>query len=139
MSTQRREDLWQRRSCTERGGGTSQFWFALLAWFVRAIARVGTAPPQAVFKLPAARLATNSLQSGHRNTQLDRQEICLTSPSSPPLRAGRSATTGTPATRRSSLPLIPPPSVLERLHLSLPHRGSPISLTGNHLVAVSFS
>jgi len=150
MSTQRRENhstpatkthrwgprnRWQRRSCMERRRGPGQIWLAFLAWFVRAIARVGTAPPQAIFRMPATWLhpsdgdlspgapewlATNSLQLGHRTTQLVRQEICRPSHSSPPIRAGRHATNGTPATRRSSRPLTPSPSVLERLHSTLP-------------------
>jgi hypothetical protein len=120
MSTQRRENLWQNESCAERGIGLGQIWFAFLAWFVRAIARVGTAPQKAIISLPSEWLATNSLPLGHCTTQPVRQEICRTSHSSPPIRAARCGSDGTPATRRSSLPLTPAPSVLERLHPSLP-------------------
>ena len=136
MSTQRRENRGRRTSCTDGAIGLSQIWFVFFAWFVRAIASVGTAPPNAAIGLPSAsfhpsdrdlspgapkRLATNSLQLGHRITKPVRQEICRTSHSSPPIRAGRWVSAGTPATRRSSLPLTPAPSGLECIHLSLPH------------------
>jgi hypothetical protein len=115
MSTQRRENPRQHRNCTDVAKGMSQIWFVFIAWFARAIARVGTAPLDS-----SARLATNSLQLGHRTTQLVRQDFRRTPHSSPPTWAARSATTGTPATRRSSLPLTPAPSVLDCLHPSLP-------------------
>jgi hypothetical protein len=133
MSTQRRENRWQRY-CTECRREAGRIWFILLGWFVRAVATVGTALPQTITRLSAAcfhpsdkdpspgtpeRLATNSLQSGHRFTQPVRQEISRPSPSSPPTRAARSAIAGTPATCRSSLRLNPAPSVLVRLHPSL--------------------
>jgi hypothetical protein len=134
MSTQRREngstpatktcrrglrDRWQHSSCTEHAKGSSQIWLLFLAWFARAFATVGTAPPHATNSLRATWLATNSLQMGHRTTQPVRQEICRTSHSAPPLRAARRAIPGTPATRRSSLPLTPAPSGLVSV-LSLP-------------------
>ena len=115
MSTQRREDRWQRKNCAEIANGLGRIWLDLIAWFARAIARVGTAPPDL-----SVRLATNSLQLGHRTTQLVRQDSRRTPQSPPPTWAARNATIGTPATRRSSLPLTPSPSVLERLHPSLP-------------------
>jgi len=129
MSTQRRENHstpstkiyrrgprnWQRKNCTDVVKGADQIWLALIAWFARAMARVGTAPPD-----KSARLATNSLQMGHRNTQLVRLHHRRAPHNPPPNWAARHATTGTPATRRSSLPLTPTPSVLERLHPSLP-------------------
>ena len=116
MSTQRREYPWQHRNCTDHATQTSQFWLVCVAWFARAIARVGTAPPSV-----PVRLATKSLPSGHRTTQLAVQAFCRTAPSSPPSGAAGRATLGRTATRRSSLPLTPTPSVLEPLHLSLPH------------------
>jgi hypothetical protein len=130
MSTQRRENgstpatktcrrgprnRWQRY-CTECTRETGRIWLILLGWFVRAVATVGTAPTPSSEGLRASRSATNSLQSGHRFTQPVRQEICRPSPSSPPTRAARSAIAGAPATRRSSLPLNPAPSVLVCLH-----------------------
>jgi hypothetical protein len=153
MSTQRRENgstpatktyrrgprnRWQRSSCTEFANGLGQIWVLLLAWFSRALARVGTAPPQEAAWLPLAWTATNSLQSDH-TIKLVRQDFRRTSRSSPPLRAARSATTGTPATRRSSLPLIPLPSVFEHLHPFRPHSGSPIDVTRNHVCRAAFS
>ncbi|MGA9669491.1 MAG: hypothetical protein WBQ94_09800, partial [Terracidiphilus sp.] len=72
MSTQRRESLWQRRSCTERRGGSEQIWLIFLAWIVRAIATVGTAPPQTAKSLWTVRVATNSLQTDYRTTQFVR-------------------------------------------------------------------
>jgi hypothetical protein len=121
MSTQRRENRWQRKSCTENARGSGQIWLAFfIAMFVRVIAKVGTAPRQTIVRLSAAWLATNSLQSGHRFTQPVRQEICRPSHSSPPIWAARRAIAGAPATRRSSLPLTTPaPSVLVHLRPSL--------------------
>jgi hypothetical protein len=134
MSTQRRENRRQRSSCTEHAEGSRHIWLLFLAWFARAFAAVGTAPLPAILRLPEASfhpsdkiqspgtpgwLATNSLQLGHRTTQPVRQEICRTSHSAPPLRAARRAIPGTPATRRSSLPLTPAPSGLVSV-LSLP-------------------
>src|ERR1700691_1056902 len=135
MSTQRRENRWQRY-CTESRREASRIWLILLGWFVRAGATVGTAPTHASLSLRASFFrpsdkdpspgtpgisATNSLQSGHRFTQPVRQEICRPSPSSPPTRAARSAIAGAPATCRSSLPLTPAPSVLVHVHPSLVH------------------
>ena len=153
MSTQRRQDLCTPatktrrrgprgkhiRGCTERVEGLGQIWLAFLAWIARAIARVGTAPLEKVNLIFPTRLATNSLQLGHRTSKLVRQDFRRTPPSPPPTRGARNATTGTPATRRSSLPLTPAPSVLECLHPPSPHGGSPIGLTRKHLGSVAFS
>jgi hypothetical protein len=80
MSTQRRENRWQRTSCTHGAGvsrvpgdrSSSWGWRvpghanpAPTAQHGRAQAKVGTAPPAA-----AAWLATNSLQSDYRTMQL---------------------------------------------------------------------
>ncbi len=80
MSTQRRENRWQRISCTHGAGvsrvpgdrSSSRGWrvsghadTAPVAQHGGAQARVGTAPPAAT-----AWLATNSLQSGYRTIQL---------------------------------------------------------------------
>ena len=115
MSSQRRENRWQRTSCTERAGAAGLACPAPFARHGRAHARVGTAPPQAIIWLQAAWLATNSLQLDHLFAQLVRlveQDIRRGSP--PPGEAGR------PAGPRSSLPLTPSPSVLVRLHPTLP-------------------
>jgi hypothetical protein len=129
MSTQRREngstpaakarrrgprDRWQYRSCTEDAKRSSQIRLAFIAWFARVIATVGTAPLKAIFKMPQARLATNSLQSDHLFAQLApfvEQGIRRGSP--PTGTATRSAGS------RSSLPLTPIPSVLASVHPSL--------------------
>ena len=128
MSTQRRQDLWQHTSCMEHPQGLGQFWLALLVRFVRAIARVQTAPQQASVSLPVARLATNSLHPDRLFAQLvrfDGQDIRRGSP--PSGMAGRAAGF------RSSLPLTPTPSVLDCLHSTLPLNGSPIAFTRNRL------
>jgi hypothetical protein len=155
MSTQRREDgsipatetcrpgrrdRWQRTGCTERGMKWGQLWLVFVAWLGRAIATVGRAPASATSKrLRIARLATDALQLDYHTTQLVRQDLRRTSRSSPPSRAGRHATPGTPATRRSSLPLIPSPSVLASLRSSWPHRGSSFHRAPNHGCSVAFS
>jgi len=138
MSTQRRENRWQR-ICAEYAGRFGHSWLIFLAWLVRDAASVGTAPPSAIFKLRKAGLATNSLQSGHLTKQLVRQASSRSVYSASPIWVVRRPLRGAPATRRSSLPLTPAPSVLECLHLSLPHRGSPLNLAPNQLELVAFS
>ncbi len=156
MSTQRRENhstpatktnrpgprkLWQRRSCTERRGGSEQIWLIFLAWFARAIAMVGTAPRRSINLLTAAcfhpidedlslgapeALATNSLQTDYRSTQfvrfvrLAREGIRLGSHSSPSPITGERTDKGIPATLRSSLLEVPSPSGFARLSPALP-------------------
>jgi hypothetical protein len=109
MSTQRRENRWQRRSCTERVGKV----------FPGSIARRsctdvngGTAPPGF-----SEWLATNSLQSGYRIVQLVLQDLRH---GSPPFGAVPGAATGTPATHGVPPPHIPSPSGLAPLHPTLP-------------------
>jgi len=136
MSTQRREDgstpatkshrgvprnRWQRRSCTDRADGLSRIWLGFVAWFARAIATVGTAPPEETAGFLQDWAATNSLQSDHSTTQLVRQDFRRISRSAPPHRAGLSALTGTPATRRSSVPLTPSTAVLVSVRPSWPN------------------
>jgi hypothetical protein len=116
MSTQRREDRWQHRSYTEHVNRSSRIWLAFIAWFVRVIAAVGTAPPKAVVRLSQARLATNSLQSDRLFAQLApfvEQDIRRGSP--PFGMANRQAGS------RSSLPLPLFPPVLASVHPSLPN------------------
>jgi len=128
MSTQRRENHRQRRSCTERRGGSGQIWLIFLAWFARAIAKVGTAPQSATdsFSLSTAWLATNSLQLDYRTTQfvrfvrLAREGIRLGSHSSPSPITGERTDKGIPATLRSSLLHIPSPSGFAHLSPALP-------------------
>ena len=119
MSTQRRED---RRRYTEFARELGHFWLVFIAQFLRVMAAVGTAPLQAVTPLREARLATNSLQSGHLTPKLVRQEV-LRTPA--PIRAVqwvcRTLSTRRYWTDRFSLRLTLAPSVLERLHPCLPH------------------
>jgi hypothetical protein len=130
MSTQRRENgttpaatIYRRgardrrqRDSTDIVTNMGCIWPVLLAWLARAIATVGTAPPQAANRLHTSWLATKSLQSDHRTIQLVRQDFRRHSRSSPPFPAGLSATIGIPATRRSSPRFTPIPSVFECLH-----------------------
>jgi hypothetical protein len=131
MSTQRRENRWQRTSCMERAKASgvpgdrfcSQGWGIIglqspvpIARQGHAHATVGTAPPHAMGSLLTAWLATNSLQSDHRTIQFVRlvpRNICPNSRSAPPSERGNRATPGAPATQRSSLPFIPFPSGFE--------------------------
>ena len=117
MSTQRRGNRWQRISCRVCHGVTKQACFTPAKGYALQTAKVKTAPPL------TAGLATNSLQSDYRTTQLVqpvRLVLQATRLSSPPSMAGRCAVAGSPSVRRSSLPPIPSPSVLVRLHPALP-------------------
>jgi hypothetical protein len=136
MSTQRRENRWQRRSCTEcgvpgrrylpdgvqRAGPQGESFPGLFARQDRADANGGTAPPshpsdEDLSPGAPAWLATNSLQMDYRIVQLVRQDLRL---GSPPFGAGRGAETGTSATHGLSLPHIPSPSGFEQFHPTLP-------------------
>jgi len=112
MSTQRRENRWQRRSCTKRVG-------SLASWAQngRAMANGGTAPLLSIVWLAFAWLATDSLQSDHRIGQLVRQDVRC---GWPPYWVGRRTATGTPAASRSSSPHIPTLPERALLHRSLP-------------------
>jgi hypothetical protein len=126
MSTQRREIRWRRIRCAGRWGKTI---LSPVAQRASAIASDGTAPPE----FPA-RFATNSLQSGFRIVQLDRlvqlvfvqfvQLVLLVRlvlrHGSPPFGAGPGEAAGRPANHGFSLPHIPSPSGLARLHPTLP-------------------
>ena len=142
MSTQRRENRWQRTSCTASAGASTAPGdsFSSLGWGVAgqaspfplalrgcADATARTAQPglpayfhpSDVNLSPRSRedLATISLQSDHRIVQLVLQELRH---GSPPSRASLGAETGTPANHGSSLPHIPIPSGHARLHRTLP-------------------
>ncbi len=112
MGTQRRENRWQRTSCTERAGISAENFLLPVAQLIRAQASGGTAPP--VFW---AWLATISLHLEYRIGQLVRQDNRR---GSPPPGAGRRPVTATPATLASSFPLIPFPSGFARIHPTLP-------------------
>jgi hypothetical protein len=144
MSTQRRENRWQRTSCTESG---SLAWHMLPDGVQRAgpngksfpgsfarqdcaIANGGTAPP-GIYPLNdrnlsmgvPAWLATNSLHLDCRIVELVRL-VCLARQDarsgSPPLGAGRRASTGT--RRFTDHSYCPPPSLpdLPGHHPALP-------------------
>jgi hypothetical protein len=129
MSTQRREIRWRNRSCMGYAGLSGIAFPGPIARYNRAYASGGTAPPD----LPA-RFATNSLQSGFRIVQLDRlvqllfvqfvQLVLLLRfvfrHGSPPLGASHGEAAGRPANHGFSLPHIPSPSGLARLHPTLP-------------------
>jgi hypothetical protein len=115
MSTQRRENRAQRNS-TEYARRLGHIWLIFSAWLVRAAAAVGTAPPEATFRLLKAWLATKSLQSDRLFAQLAsfvEQDIRR---GSPPI-----GTANLSAGFRSSFPLAPIPSVLATVHPSLPN------------------
>ena len=125
MSVQRRENRRQLDSTgyTRRLG---HLWLAFLAWFTRVIASVGTAPPPPADLLESEWLATKSLQSDHRTTQLVRfiqvvhQDVRPRLRSAWPPGAGDGVSLGRPAAHRSSLPHIPVLPGLARLPLALP-------------------
>jgi len=125
MSVQRRENRRQLDSTgyTRRLG---HLWLAFLAWFTRVIASVGTAPPPPADLLESEWLATKSLQSDHRTTQLVRfiqvvhQDVRPRLRSAWPPRAIDGVSLGRPAAHRSSLPHIPVLPGLARLPLALP-------------------
>jgi hypothetical protein len=147
MSTQRRENRWQRRNCTERARapGVPGDRVSPLGWEASdhsssspiarqdcAYANGGTAPPQI-----AAWLATNSLQSDYRIVQLVQlfqlfQLVQLVHfvqlvqfvpqdirHGSPP-GAERRAVACTQTTHGSSLPRVPLPSGFSGFHPTLP-------------------
>jgi len=151
MSTQRWEDSstpatkdhrgvprnrWQRRSRTDHANELSQIWLGFVAWFARAMASVGTAPPQEAKWLLAVcfgpsdkdlspgtpeQPATNSLQSDHSTTKLVRQDLRRKARSAPPVWGGRRVPIGMAATRRSSVPLTPSTAPLVSICLSWPN------------------
>ena len=118
MSTQRRENRWQRTSCTGSAGAPEQVCSAPDARQVRAYANDGTAPPGI-----SVRLATNSLQSDYRSNRIVRLVRFFSLDirrGSPPPGAGNRTDTGSPATHGSPPPPIPFPSGFARIHPALP-------------------
>ncbi len=127
MSTQRREDRWQRTTCTAcvRASGGSGDWTWLREWNAvghrdpAPVPQAGRADASGVTASPSVRawLATNSLQLDPSFGQLVQQDIRL---GLPPARAGSRAATGVPATRRLSLLPISIPPGFVWLHLTPP-------------------
>jgi hypothetical protein len=120
MSTQRRANRMRITGCMDGSEShelsSSVFrGSAFSAQFDHAHASGGTAPP--VFQ---DWLATNSLQSDYRNTQLVRLVSLNIRRGSPPPGAGRRAVAVTLKSFGSSISHIPSLSGLARLHHSLP-------------------
>jgi len=130
MSTQRRENRWQRIRRTERQGAPGLSSPGPAAQFARALATVSTAPPQHAASLRPSdeslspgtteRLATNSLQSDHRSVRLFPQDLRHRSRSAPPSSAALGAPLARPATHRFSPRHTPNPPGFALLHPSLP-------------------
>ena len=135
MSTQKRENRWQRKTCTERtiesgnpgdrssSSGRSGRAIPCPASIARnfsAIANGGTAPLTSIVWSLWAWLATKFLQSDQPIRQLVQPVLKANRRGSPPPGAGRRAALGIPASPRSSLPPIPFPSGFAPLHLPLP-------------------
>src|SRR5271165_64998 len=124
MSTQRRENRWQRTGCTGIAKDLGLLCMAPIARCTRADATVGTAPPLSACFDPfddvstgtPERLATNSLQSDYRTTKLVRRKPRR---SSPPPGIGHRASSDVRALG-SSPRHIPFPSGFARIHLTLP-------------------
>ena len=125
MSVQRRENRRQLDS-TGYTRRLSHIWLTFLAWFARAIASVGTAPPHPTDSLGSEWLATKSLQLDHRIIQLVRfiqgvhQDVRPRLRSAWPPGAIDGVSLGRPAACRSSLPHTPVLPGLVRLPLALP-------------------
>ena len=128
MSTQRRESrstpvtMTDHRDARRRGRRTgctrlveAQEFFGSALFTAQGQVHVsgGTAPP-----VIPARLATNSLQSDYRRIEFV-QPVCIFH-GSPPPGALRRQDAAVPAINGSSLPPIPFPSGLARLHPTLP-------------------
>jgi hypothetical protein len=135
MSTQRRENRWQRPSCADRAGASSvlsdvnSLGQRILEHvsstpgtrFGRAVASGGTAPLLSIVWLAFAWLATNSLLSDLR-TRMPVRLVLLGIPYGlpPVMRAGPRAITDTSAKRRLSIPHIPNLPGSTRVHPTLP-------------------
>ena len=134
MSTQKRVDRstpatgicrrgtwsWQRISSMKRAGARSFPSPAYLARHVCAVANGRTASLLPILWSALAWMATKFLQSDHHIGQLVRPVLIAGRRGSPPDSGGCRAPLGTQATPRSSIPHIPYPSGLARLHLPLP-------------------
>ena len=133
MSTQKRENRWQRKSCTERTGvlggqswsrgrtAGNDFRPTHVARFASVIASGQTAPLVSILWSAFAWLATKFLPSDHHLGQLVRPVLKADRRGSAPPRVPNRAALGTQASPRSSLPHIPYPSGSPRLHPTLPH------------------
>ena len=135
MSTQKRENRWQRQACTKRAGVWGHPLPAHSARNTRAMASGETAPLLSLFWVIWAwfhpidedlslgapeRSATNFLRSDQPTRQLVQPDLEANRRGSPPFGTGSHAAFGTPASLRSSCPPIPFPSGLAPLPLPLP-------------------
>ena len=135
MSTQKRENRWQRITCTERAGipgapGDRASSSGLSGWalpspanvarYVCAIASGGTAPFMSMVLSVWVWLATKFLQTDQPIRQLVRPALKAHRRGSPPPGACRHAVLGTLASPRSSLPPIPFPPGFAPFRLHLP-------------------
>ena len=112
MSSQRRENRWQRRTCAERAEVRSWLLLVTVQRPARAGASGGTAPPE-----NTARWVTNSLHTDYR---LEQRVWQIVRHNAPPFRAGGLATPGQKALRRLSLSHIPTPPGLASFHSASP-------------------
>jgi len=110
MSTQRRENRWQRTGCTKRSAALEKSFPAPVVQQVRALANGGTAPPQL-----GTRVATISLYLDYRFVSVVCRDIRR---GSPPLGAGCRTIISSKTTHGLSLRHIPSPSGTARLHLT---------------------
>jgi len=116
MSTQRRANRMRTIGCMECAESMELLSSAFSAQFDHAHASGGTAPVE----LLTYQLATNSLQSDHRNTQLVRLVLLNIRRGSPPPGAESHAVAVTSKSFGSSISHIPSLSGSARLHHSLP-------------------
>ena len=133
MSTQKRENRWHRKSCTERRGVLGgQSWSrgrtirndprpSQVARFACAVANGQTAPLVSILWSAFAWMATKFLRSDYLLGQLVRPVLKADRRGSAPPRVPNRAALGTQASPRSSLPHIPYPSGSPRLRPTLPH------------------
>jgi hypothetical protein len=127
MSTQKRENRWQHKSCTERAGVGSFPLPSQIARYVCAVASGGTAPLLSIVWSAYAWLATKFLQMDYPIRQLVRPVSQAKYRGTPPPRVGRRAALGTQASPRSSLPHIPRLSGFGYFYRTLPQAPA-----GNH-------
>ena len=118
MNTQRRENRWQRSGCTKSAIASGAVIPTPIVLHRRALATVGTAPPEIFGKVGHKLSAIGSKLPKLRYAGL----VCPARQPSQPATpgVGTRAATGKITTHRSFLPFIPSPSVLAGFHPTLP-------------------